>query len=122
MRVYSLNCVTLAQRNFLPRRLHASPLRPERYRMWNNPLDKQDTLARFDRVCNLVEGFETPIGLELLATVHWVVCREDAVDIEETFRHFYDWGARKRRFSERQIRIAFETLRGNEWIARDCRS
>ena len=27
MRVYSLNCVTPAQRNFLPRRLRASPLR-----------------------------------------------------------------------------------------------
>ena len=26
MRVYTLNCVTPAQRNFLPRRLHASPL------------------------------------------------------------------------------------------------
>ena len=29
MRVYALNCVTPAQRNFLPRRLHASPLRKE---------------------------------------------------------------------------------------------
>jgi hypothetical protein len=32
-----------------------------------------DTRTRFDRVGTLVEGFETPFGLELLATVHWVV-------------------------------------------------
>lgn len=31
-----------------------------------------DTRSRFDRVGNLVEGFETPFGLELLATVHWI--------------------------------------------------
>ena len=37
-----------------------------------------DTRSRFDRVGNLVEGFETPFGLELLATVHWVVTREHA--------------------------------------------
>ena len=29
IRVYALNCVTLAQRNFLPRTLHASPLHVE---------------------------------------------------------------------------------------------
>ncbi len=34
-----------------------------------------DTRARFDRVADLVAGFETPFGLELLATVHWVVRR-----------------------------------------------
>jgi len=31
--------------------------------------------ARFDRVTDLVEGFETPFGLELLSTVHWVANR-----------------------------------------------
>ena len=31
-----------------------------------------DTHARFDRVAELIEGFETPFGLELLSTVHWV--------------------------------------------------
>jgi O-acetyl-ADP-ribose deacetylase (regulator of RNase III) len=31
------------------------------------------TRARFDKVADLVAGFETPFGLELLATVHWVV-------------------------------------------------
>ena len=29
--------------------------------------------ARFDRVSNLIEGFETPYGMELISSVHWVV-------------------------------------------------
>ena len=37
-----------------------------------------ETRARFERVADLVEGFETPFGLELLSTVHWVVAREGA--------------------------------------------
>jgi hypothetical protein len=41
--------------------------------------DKGETIARFDRVGELVEGFETPFGLELLATVHWVATREGIV-------------------------------------------
>ena len=37
-----------------------------------------DTRARFDRVAKLIHGFETPYGMELLATVHWVCAREGA--------------------------------------------
>ena len=42
--------------------------------------EQASTRARFDRVGELVEGFETPFGLELLATVHWVATREKATD------------------------------------------
>jgi len=34
------------------------------------------TRTRFQRVSELVEGFESPFGLELLATVHWVAKKE----------------------------------------------
>lgn len=30
------------------------------------------TQERFSRVAALIEGFETPFGMELLSTVHWV--------------------------------------------------
>ena len=39
--------------------------------------------SRFDRVADLVEGFESPFGLELLATVHWIASREHPVCIPE---------------------------------------
>jgi hypothetical protein len=32
--------------------------------------DKSESLARLDRVAELIEGFETPYGTELPATVH----------------------------------------------------
>jgi len=34
--------------------------------------DKRDSLTRLEQVADLIEGFETPYGMELLATVHWV--------------------------------------------------
>lgn len=75
-----------------------------------------DTRNRFDRVGKLVEGFETPFGLELLATVHWVATRESAANAETAAARVYAWNDRKKRFSTRQIGIAFETLRTNGWL------
>jgi O-acetyl-ADP-ribose deacetylase (regulator of RNase III) len=79
--------------------------------------DKRETVSRFDRVGKLVEGFETPFGLELLATVHWVATRENAIDADDAAAKVYAWNERKKRFSPRQIGIAFHTLRANGWLA-----
>jgi hypothetical protein len=79
--------------------------------------DKRDTAERFDRVGNLVEGFETPFGLELLATVHWVATQEHATSVDETTARVYAWNERKTRFSPRQIGIAYETLRSKGWLS-----
>lgn len=76
-----------------------------------------DTRQRFDRVGKLVEGFETPFGLELLATVHWVATREKALSLDEVVAKVHAWNTRKTRFSPRQIGIAFETLRSKGWLA-----
>ena len=78
--------------------------------------DKQDTLARLDRVGSLVEGFETPFGLELLSTVHWVVNRQGAKSIDDTAQHVYRWNPRKQRFTKRQIAIAFGRLDDWGWL------
>ena len=71
---------------------------------------------RFDRVANLVEGFETPFGLELLATVHWVATREYASTRAEVLNLTYAWNERKKRFSERQIDLAYERLKSRGWL------
>jgi len=78
---------------------------------------RRDTVERFDRVAGLVEGFETPFGLELLATVHWVAAREGARSIDDVSARVYAWNDRKKRFSPRQIGIAYETLRAKGWLA-----
>lgn len=75
------------------------------------------THERFDRVARLVEGFETPFGLELLATVHWVATQEHAEDHESILRATYAWGSRKRQFTPAQIELAEERLRSEGWLA-----
>jgi len=77
--------------------------------------ERQETVGRFDRVGELVEGFETPFGLELLATVHWVVKHENATSADDAAAKAYAWNERKKRFSPRQIGIAYETLRISRW-------
>ena len=46
-----------------------------------------ETQARFDRVVKLIHGFETPFGMELLATVHRVSAGEGARSEVEATRH-----------------------------------
>ena len=72
---------------------------------------------RFDRVGDLVEGFETPFGLELLATVHWVSTREQPTSPADLVNRVYAWNDRKRQFSPRQIEIAVLALKDKGWIA-----
>lgn len=76
----------------------------------------QETKVRFDRVGSLVEGFETPFGLELLATVHWILKNESTRDLDEVVERVYAWNSRKRQFSTRQIGIAVDVLAGQGWV------
>ena len=75
-----------------------------------------DTLERFKRVTNLVRGFESPFGLELLATVHWVATEPPKPGFEEVIARTYQWNDHKRQFSERQIGIAYRTLEEQGWL------
>ena len=77
---------------------------------------RQDTKDRLDRVANLVDGFESSFGLELLATVHWVASEHPSLTEDEIIAHTYAWGYRKRQFSKRQIRLALQTLRDGDWF------
>jgi hypothetical protein len=78
---------------------------------------EQQTHQRLSRVSELVEGFETPFGLELLATVHWVATREGATNLDEIVSRTYEWNSRKRQFSTNQIEIALDALRSKGWLA-----
>lgn len=81
-------------------------------------LDQHDlSRARFERVTKLVEGFESPYGLELLATTHWVMSREGATQHESVERQVYGWNARKQQFTPRQLAIAEERLRAQGWLS-----
>lgn len=74
------------------------------------------TLGRFKRVAKLVEGFETSFGMELLATVHWVMAHEGARD-EDVVAADHGWNPRKRMFEGEQIQLAMKRLRDEGWLA-----
>lgn len=76
----------------------------------------EPTSKRAGRVARLVEGFETPFGLELLATVHWVIAEEDAANDDDVERLTYEWSGRKRQFKPAQIRLAAGRLRAEGWV------
>ncbi len=71
---------------------------------------------RFARVAELVEGFETPFGMELLATVHWVATREGVKSPEAATLAVHAWNTRKQQFSARQIRLAWNVLVSKGWL------
>ena len=74
------------------------------------------TRLRFDRVVDLVAGFESPFGLELLATAHWVA-KNGARTADEVIEETYAWGDRKQQFTPKQIRLAHEVLQQQGWLA-----
>ncbi|MDR1193134.1 MAG: Appr-1-p processing protein, partial [Peptococcaceae bacterium] len=78
-------------------------------------LAQPDTLKRMERVYDLVDGFETPFGLELLATVHWLV-QNGAASLSEVIRETYAWHRHKKQFSPRQIELALCRLATQKWI------
>ena len=80
-------------------------------------VDKADTHARFARVSELVDGFESPFGLELLATIHWVAAAKATVpDLDEVTAQTYAWNDRKKQFTRRQIELALGVLSEQGWL------
>ena len=75
-----------------------------------------ETRKRFDRVADLVDGFESPYGLELLSSVHWVITHESVNAVEDVIRHVYAWSDRKRQFTPRQIALAVHVLSRKGWV------
>ena len=81
-----------------------------------------ETLARLGRVSSLIEGFETPYGMELLATVHWAALEEsNGIDsLSATIEAVHSWSSYKQRtFTPDHIRVAWGHLRERGWLDGD---
>jgi O-acetyl-ADP-ribose deacetylase (regulator of RNase III) len=75
-----------------------------------------ETLERFNKVSDLVEGFESPFGLELLASVHWVQKQESLNQVNDIIKAVHSWNQRKeKQFSPRQIQVAADALHNYQW-------
>ena len=79
-------------------------------------IDDLTTYERMEQVIRLVDGFETPFGLELLSTVHWVIVKDGARNVDEAIRLTYSWNVRKRMFLPEQIELACRILERDNWL------
>lgn len=102
------------------RPLEILPGAPDEASQW---LDEHpdETQARIDAVIDLIEGFASPYGLELLATVHWVSTFEDpraTSDPDVACELVQEWSQRKGRiFTRKHVGRAWEKLQHEGWLA-----
>ncbi len=85
--------------------------------------DRAESLSRLERIADLIEGFETPYGMELLASVHWTAHyggpnqQRPAANPEEAIAQIHAWNPRKQRvFKPEHIRTAWRQLDQKGWM------
>lgn len=77
----------------------------------------QPTEERFRKVKTLIEGFETPYGLELLSTIHWTITKENVQDIDSILVYVKNWNQRKKiLFDRRHVEIAKKRLEESNFL------
>jgi len=65
-----------------------------------------------ERLSKLVQGYESPYGLELLSSVHWLAHHEGHYPVERIVEEMMSWSEAKRnKFSKDAIRGAYERLK-----------
>lgn len=84
---------------------------------------KAETAKHLSAVTDLIQGFETPYGMELLATVHWVAHRggpidqEPAADADKATAKVHAWNPRKARvFQPQHVNVAWSRLGELGWL------
>lgn len=74
---------------------------------------------RVKTLLSLIEGFETPLSMELLATVDYVINNEvtDKKNLSEIIERVHNWNERKKRImSSEFIKVAFDRLQKFEFL------
>lgn len=71
-----------------------------------------------ERVARLIEGFQSPYGMELLATVHWVATREpDVRTLDQAIHAVHAWNERKANLMPApHVRAAWDRLEAEHWL------
>lgn len=77
------------------------------------------SLRALEKVSALIEGFESAYGLELLATVHWLIAQEgiDSHSVDDVIGAVRRWSERKAHVMKApHIKIALEHLQKQGWV------
>ena len=70
------------------------------------------------KVLQLIEGLDTALGLELLASVHWVARHHApaAINSDVALERVRQWNSHKAAFDPRFVQIAWERLQEYGWL------
>jgi O-acetyl-ADP-ribose deacetylase (regulator of RNase III) len=79
--------------------------------------EDEAAMARLTAVGELIQGFESPFGLELLTTVHWAAHEGGAEDVDTAAGFVATWNDRKGRvFPQHHVAAAWERLGERGWL------
>lgn len=77
----------------------------------------QESKKRLASVQKLISGFEDPYGMELLASLHWAVTKENVTTEKDAIYFIQGWNERKRKiFHSKHIPVAWKWLKSKGWI------
>jgi len=82
-------------------------------------VDYPESVSRLSGVSELIQGFETPYGMDLLSTVHWVCTHGEtkASTPDTAVEAVHGWNERKRdMFRQDHIHVAYNRLKELSWI------
>ncbi|NOQ36519.1 MAG: Appr-1-p processing protein [Methylococcaceae bacterium] len=81
-------------------------------------LNDKEALSYLCKVEQLIEGYETPLSMEVLSTVHWVIKHENKSKQDfNLIRDFiYSWNEHKAQMKEQYLKKAFMRLETQGWV------
>ena len=78
-----------------------------------------ETIKRVSQVCEMIHGFETPYGMELLATMFWLIKEDNSLagDKKLAVEEFQNWNKRKRdKFTPDHIEVAWAKIKEDTFV------
>jgi O-acetyl-ADP-ribose deacetylase (regulator of RNase III) len=80
--------------------------------------EDQGLAERVARVGQLIEGYQSPYGMELLSSVHWVAAHEPAIrSLDDAIRAIGAWNERKRILMKPEhVASAWQRLEEQGWL------
>ena len=81
--------------------------------------EHEDAHQRLEQVSQLIEGFETPYGMEMLATLHWISKEnpQARANVKVAISGVQEWSDRKRKlFKPEHLKKAWQRLKEQGWL------
>lgn len=85
----------------------------ETYNEIRNYIEKELTpeqKIRLNNLVNFIDGFQSPMALEILATVDYIIKEKNTNNADEIIHMVKEWSPRKRNFHDDHIRLALSHL------------